>query len=140
VTQRDSDRRRHPRFQCGGEAEVRSLASGISARGKIANLSIGGCLIQLTGTGHPFRRGEAVEMTFCVRQLPLRVQGSVRQCAERAPDSDDNVGHFPSWVVGVQFTLLTERGKRQLLSLIEELAEIFQEQVKRFPGSSEPMV
>lgn len=60
-----------------------------------------------------FRKGEAVEISFCVRQLPVRVLGSVRQTP-----SDK--------VVGVEFTMLTERGKRQLLELIEELAQIAQ--------------
>lgn len=55
-----------------------------------------------------------MEMTFCVRQLPVRVQGAVRQvCADRS--------------VGVEFMLLNERGKRQLGELIGELAEILEE-------------
>jgi len=117
---------------------MRSLGSGLSVCGKIANLSLGGCLIQLTGKQPCFRRGESVEMTFCVRQLPVRVQGSVRQCTERDAASAVHVGHFPSWVIGVQFTMLSERGKRQLLTLIHELAEILQEQVGSLmePGRS----
>ena len=129
MTQQEIDRRDDRRFSCGGEAEIRSLGSGLCARGKIANLSLGGCLIRLTSKEYAFRRGESVEMTFCVRQLPLRVQGSVRQLAERAGGFHNNVGHFPADVVGVQFTMLTERGKRQLLTLIHELAEILQEQI-----------
>ena len=65
---------------------------------------------------HGFRQGESVEMTFCVRQLPLRVQASVRQL---------HSGH----AVGVAFTLLSERGKLQLLALIDELAEVLRDQV-----------
>jgi hypothetical protein len=82
-------------------------------RGGIANLSLRGCLID-PREEHSFRRGERVEMTFCVRQLPVRVQGAVRQvCADRS--------------VGVEFMLLNERGKRQLGELIGELAEILEE-------------
>lgn len=116
VAQGESDRRQHPRFLCGGEAEIRSLAFGLCARGMISNLSLGGCRIQL-GNDHRFRRGEAVEMTFCVRQLPVRVQGSVRQV-----HSDQ--------AIGVEFTMLSQRGKRQLQELIEELAEILRDQVE----------
>jgi len=94
---------------------MRSLSSGASAQGSIENLSLGGCLLQLDHH-HGFHRGENVEMTFCVRQLPVRVQASVRQL-----DRSD--------LVGVVFTLLSDRGRRQLLALIEELAEILHDQV-----------
>jgi len=89
---------------------MRSLVSGLRALGKIANLSLRGCRMQLDEP-HSFRRGEALEMTFCVRQLPVRVQGFVRQV---------HLGH----AVGVEFTMMSERGKRQLQELIVELDEI----------------
>ncbi len=57
---------------------MRALTSGLRATGKIENLSLGGCRI-LVEQPHGFRQGENVEMTFCVRQLPLRVQASIRQ-------------------------------------------------------------
>jgi hypothetical protein len=115
VAQREENRRQHPRFCCSGNAEIRSLASGLRASGKIENLSLGGCRIQLENA-RGFREAERVEMTFCVRQLPLRVQASIRQL-----DS----GH----TLGVTFTLLSERGKLQLMALIEELAETLRDQV-----------
>jgi hypothetical protein len=34
-------------------------------------------------------------------------------------------------LVGVEFTVLTERGKRQLLELVKELAEILQLRLER---------
>ena len=114
--QRGEERRRHARFLCGGEAEIRSLSSGFRANGKIENLSLSGCLMQLSDR-HWFRAAESVEMTFCVRQLPLRVQASIREM---------HAGKG----VGVEFTLLTERGKRQLLELISELDEILHRQVE----------
>lgn len=89
---------------------MRSLASGFRAVGKIEDLSLGGCLMELSDRFW-FHEGEPVEMTFCVRQLPLRVQGSIRQL-------------HPNKGLGVEFTLLTERGKRQLLELIRELDEM----------------
>lgn len=95
---------------------MRSLASGFHASGKVENLSLGGCLLHLEDR-HGFRRAESVEMTFCVRQLPVRVQASIRQL-------------YPGYVVGVAFTMLSERGKRQLTTLIEELAEILSDQVE----------
>jgi len=113
------DRRQHSRFLCAGEAEIRSLVSGLTTRGKIANLSLGGCRIALAPDQHDFTSNECVEMTFTVRQLPLRVQGTVRQS-------------HADQVLGIQFTMLTERGKRQLLQLMEELAEILRDQVEDF--------
>jgi hypothetical protein len=95
-------------------AQIRSLATGLSARGTVGNLSLCGCRLQL-GICQVFRKGEAVEISFCVRQLPVRVLGSVRQAPSHR-------------VVGVEFTMLTERGKRRLLELIEELAEISRDQ------------
>jgi hypothetical protein len=117
VVQSEDDRRRYGRFRCGGEAEIRSLASSLCAKGRVANLSLSGCLIELN-SNHGFHRGEVIEMTFRVRQLPLRVQGSIRQ-AHSGP------------LVGVEFTVLTERGKRQLLELIKELAAILQLRLER---------
>lgn len=115
MAQSGEDRRQHPRFSCGGNGEMRSLSSAVRAVGQIENLSLGGCRI-LVGDRHGFREGEKVEMTFTVRQLPLRVQASVRQL---------HSGH----AVGVEFTLLSERGKIQLLALIDELAEVHRDQV-----------
>jgi hypothetical protein len=114
VAQSEEDRRQHPRFQCGGEAEIRSLASGLRRSGMIVNLSLQGCLVRL-GNDPCFRKDEAVEMTFCVRQLPVRIQGFIRQ-RQLGPG------------VGVEFTLLAERGKRRLLELIAELDEIVRDQ------------
>jgi hypothetical protein len=83
-------------------------------RGRIANLSLRGCLIQPKEDSW-LRCHEAVEMTFVVRQLPVRVQGVVRLT---------HAGHG----VGIQFTLLSERGKRQMRELIEELGDRLQDQ------------
>ncbi|HVT96763.1 MAG TPA: PilZ domain-containing protein [Acidobacteriaceae bacterium] len=115
VAQREEDHRQHPRFCCSGNAEIRSLASGLRVSGRIENLSLGGCRIRVENP-RGFREAERVEMTFCVRQLPLRVQASIRQLES---------GH----TLGVAFTLLSERGKVQLGALIEELAETLRDQV-----------
>lgn len=113
--QPEEERRRHLRFLCTGDAEIRSLVSGVATRGRIVNLSPGGCLIE-PQTAARLRRHEPVEMTFMVRQLPVRVQGAVRQV-------------HGDGTIGVQFTLLTERGKRHLGELIAELGELLQGEV-----------
>ena len=112
MEQQGEDRRRHLRFRCGGEAEIRSLSSCVCARGAIANLSLGGCLMQL------------VENHSCVRQLPVRVRASVRQV-------------YPDHHVGIEFTMLSERGKRQLKELIEELAQILRNQIESLAGTEQ---
>ena len=117
MAQSEDNRRRYGRFRCGGEAEIRSLVSPLCAKGRVANLSLSGCLIHLSDN-HGFQCGELIEMRFCVRQLSLRVQGSIRQA-------------HPGPLVGIEFTFLTERGKRQLLELIKELAGILQLRVGR---------
>jgi hypothetical protein len=63
VVQSEDDRRRYGRFRCGGEAEIRSLASSLCAKGRVANLSLSGCLIELNSS-HGFHRGEVIEMTL----------------------------------------------------------------------------
>ncbi|MFY9744715.1 MAG: PilZ domain-containing protein [Acidobacteriaceae bacterium] len=123
MEQQSENRRKHLRFRCGGEVDIRSLSSGAGARGAIANLSLSGCLVELAD-GRSFRRREAVEMTFCVRHLPVRVQASVRQV-------------YPDHQVGVEFTRLSERGRRQLRDLIEELAEMSRNQVGFLAGAQE---
>lgn len=118
------ERRRHPRFLCSGTAEVRSLASGVTARGRIANLNLGGCLIEPEQLP-VLRRQEPVEMTFVVRQLPVRVQGVVRQVR--------SIGS-----IGVQFTLLSERGRRRLGELIAELGELAAADAETEAGRRDP--
>jgi len=88
---------------------MRSLSSGLRTRGKIENLSLSGCRMHMSDL-HWFRRGDSVELTFNVRQLPLRVQASIRQLDPRTS-------------VGVEFTLITDRGRRLLTELIHELDE-----------------
>ncbi len=90
--------------------------------GRIGNLSLGGCLMLLDET-RGFCRGEALEMTFCVRQLPVRVQGSVRQV-------------HAGQAVGVEFTMISERGKRQLLELIGELGEVLRDQIEELANAT----
>ena len=60
----EDNRRRYGRFRCGGEAEIRSLVSPLCAKGRVANLSLSGCLIQLSDN-HGFECGELIEMRFC---------------------------------------------------------------------------
>jgi PilZ domain len=89
---------------------MRSLTSGLCSPARIENLGLLGCRIRI-GDSQCFRRSEPVEMTFCVRQLPVRVQGVIRRAR-------------PDQTIGVEFTLLTQRGRRQLRELIEELGQI----------------
>lgn len=116
MAQQEDDRRLNPRFLCSGKAEMRSLSSGFRAEGRIQNLSLGGCRIEAEER-MAFRAGEKVEITFCVRQLPLRVQATI--CPPLSSHS-----------ASVRFTLLSERGKLQLLALIEELDQVVRVQVE----------
>lgn len=124
MTGTDQERRLYARYRCGGDAEIFGLSSGISSRGSIKNLSLGGCLLCLGDRTrklkpiHGFGRSDLVEMTFCVRQMPFRVQGRVRQIN-------------PDQSIGVEFTLQSERGKRQLRELIAELGEGMKYQRRR---------
>ncbi len=109
----DRERRAAPRYRCGGEAEIFLPNGGIVGRGKIADLSTGGCC--LAGK-YPLWRGAQVELWAKVRGTPLRVAATVVSHREER--------------VGLRFHGLNERKVEQIHMLIEELAQTEQQMVK----------
>jgi hypothetical protein len=109
------EQRRAPRLECTGIGGVQKLPADeppIPAR--IANLSTGGCLMELR-RAEEFSIDEIVELIFNVNHLPFRVRGRVR--AVRA-----------ARLIGFQFPQLSERVRRQLEDLIGELIEHLKKQ------------
>lgn len=104
-----NERRRNPRFACFGFAGVQPTPEAMPLPAKVVNLSAGGCLIVLEEP-HALTQDTTVELTFDVNGQPFRLWGKVRVI--RADRS-----------IGFQFPLLSERVRKRLDSLIEELIE-----------------
>jgi hypothetical protein len=72
----DDDRRRSPRFTCGGEARIYSLPSdGVHVPGKLRNLSLGGVCLDTT---HMFDLGALTEILVSVNAASFRTLGLVK--------------------------------------------------------------
>jgi PilZ domain len=111
------DRRRHPRFSCGGVAKIHVLASdGLVVPGKIRDLGLGGCWVD---TALPMDCGVRAEIVARVKAASFRAMGEVR--AIRGDSS-----------VCLEFVHLSAGGKGLLEDLIADLARLreFMEQLK----------
>jgi hypothetical protein len=105
------EKRRNPRFECKGTASMQDLGIGSPHVGRIANLSVDGCLILLKEP-KPLTQDTMVELTFTIDDVPFRVWGQVK-----AIRSDT--------AIGFQFPLLSNRVRDRLAALIEQLIEDF---------------
>lgn len=103
----DKDRRRNPRFLCGGQARIVSLPSeGVLVSGKLRDLSLAGCRIE---TGAPLECGSLAEILVHVNATSFRALGQVK--AIRGPSG-----------IGVEFLQLSTSGHDMLEELLQELA------------------
>lgn len=102
----NDDRRRSPRFSCGGLAKIVCLPSdGILLPGRIRDLSLGGCSVE---TVSPLACGVRTEILVRVNTSRFRAIGQVR--AVRGPAG-----------MGMQFLQLSAGGQDMLVELIREL-------------------
>jgi hypothetical protein len=103
------ERRAHPRFGVNSPATLILVRSGSRLYGKVLDLSAGGCRICLD---EDFLQGiyTRVETEFYVEGTPLRLGGVVQAIQRRRQ-------------LGIRFLEITERKRRQLLELIEEMRE-----------------
>ena len=107
LAQKNEERRRSPRFTCGGHARIVSLpCNGVSLSGKIHNLSLGGCCIE---TAQPLRPGTLVEVIVQVNTSSFRALGRVK-------DSRDRSG------AALEFLQLSAGGREMLRELVAQLA------------------
>jgi hypothetical protein len=100
------DRRRSPRFACGGQARIVYLPSdGELVAGRLRDLSLGGCGIE---TVSPLACGTRAELLVRVNASSFRAVGQVR--AIRVP-----------FGIGVEFVQLSAGGQDMLVDLVREL-------------------
>ncbi|MGB6385930.1 MAG: PilZ domain-containing protein [Terriglobales bacterium] len=103
------DRRRSPRFSCGGHAKIVRLPSdGIFLPGKIIDLSLGGCYVDTT---LPIDCGVRAEIVVHVNAASFRAIGEVKAMRGRSGAS-------------MEFVHLSSGGKDMLADLIAELARL----------------
>jgi hypothetical protein len=108
-TEAEEERRRNPRFNCGGLARISFLPSdGIFLPGKIRDLSLGGCCLD---TILPIEYGSRAEVLVRVNAASFRAVGIVK-----ALRSDS--------VAGIEFVRLSTGGKELLADLVSELARL----------------
>ncbi len=99
-----TDRRRAPRYDCEGRAEVARIPSIGTRKGKLGNLSEAGCFIE---TDNPFSAGTYVEVTLQLETVSLRMAGSVKNIRKTG--------------MGIAFHCLSDRAVRLLQDLVHEL-------------------
>jgi hypothetical protein len=108
-TQAEEDRRRSPRFLCGGHAEINFLPStGILVPGTIRDLSLHGCRVE---TALPIETGVRAEIVVRVNASTFRAVGEVR--AIRGGSG-----------AGVEFVQLSSGGRDMLADLMSDLARL----------------
>ena len=108
-TAADEERRRSPRFSCGGYANIGCLPSdGVFLPGAIRDLSLGGCYLR---TALPIDAGVRAEIMVRVNSASFRAIGEVREVR-------DNSG------VALEFVQLSAGGKEMLADLVTDLARL----------------
>jgi len=103
------------RYICAGSADIRLPRWGRSEKGRIANLSAGGCNIK---SNYAFEVGEEIEMILQVNKMSFRVAGSVVHVPSLDAEGKATAGN-PG--IGVQFKNMTEGARDRLEELITEL-------------------
>ena len=101
----DVQARRHLRYDCDGAAEVSSPRLGRVVRGKLHNLSAGGCFVE---TDWPFEVGALVEILLQVNRSSFRALGEVRMVD-------------PFGGMGIEFRGMSAGGRERLRALISDL-------------------
>lgn len=104
------EKRRHPRFDCKGKAEIHFYSKGSSCAALIEDLGLKGCKLMLLKEAE-INLQSVFELTFTVNEQPFRVRARVT--------SVRGAGH-----IGVAFVEVPPRFERYLLDLIEELAAV----------------
>ncbi len=105
----DEERRSNPRFSCVGQAKLICLPSdGNFLPGKIHDLSLGGCCLDLT---EQLDSGLRTELLVRIHEASFRALGVVK-----APRG--------GLMVGIEFVQLSSGGRRFLSDIIRELATL----------------
>lgn len=105
------DRRKTPRYKCSGSAELRKEGAEYAAWGKVSDLCVGGCYIELSA---PMPVDTPLELNLSVCDESIHAKGVVRS-------------NHPGFGMGVQF-----------LDISTEQAEVLGRVVARLAGGMPP--
>lgn len=103
------ERRKEARYVCFGQVKLDPTRPGVILRGRVIDLSLGGCLIQMQ-SAVDICPGAAVELTIQAKGTPLRMMGTIKSAGKQS-----------SGLIGISFTRLSSRGHFELKELIAEL-------------------
>jgi PilZ domain len=115
------ERRRSPRLECYGSAQLRMLdpdsSHTVQFPGKIVNLSLIGCCIE-TENEAPVRVNDRLEVYFQLNGMPVLVMGIARAI-------------HPQQRLGIEFQDVSQRKLEQLQFIMHELLEQLTEKVMK---------
>jgi len=103
------ERRKKPRYLCHGPIDF-CIQGWYLQKGRILNLCLDGCLIE-PQRANDYDVGDELEMRFEVNGLTFRARCIVRRVQ-------------PSGGLGVEILSLSDRSRRQLQELVDELATL----------------
>jgi len=104
---RKEERRRHPRYACRGDAEIYVPTAEFPERGKLTDISRGGCFIELLPS---ITLDTKVTLVLLISQRKIRVQGVVRSVLQ----------HFG---LGVQFLHFEPEDRQRLEEVMAALEQ-----------------
>jgi PilZ domain-containing protein len=104
------DRRKEPREDVYTSVEILLINVGSRLRGRILDLSLGGCRIR-TIERFPVGIYTRVEVGFRMEGLPFRLGGVIQAIHDHK-------------TVGIRFLDVSERKRKEVLELIGEIAEL----------------
>ncbi len=121
------DRRRSPRLECCGNAQLRMLdlesTRTVQFQGKILNLSLLGCCIE-TDSAVPLRVLDRLEVYFQLNGMPILVMGITR-----AVHSQHRIG--------IEFQDVSPRKQEQIRFIMNELLEQLTEKVMKSKAAAQ---
>lgn len=126
VASDQQERRTSPRHRVNGSAVIHLVQAGCAIRGRILDLSLGGCHIR-TGTSFPKEVYTRVEAEFSLEGAPFRLGGIVQGFHDREHRD-----------IGIRFLDLSERKRKQVEDLILEIEEIRAHREKEFQSQNKP--
>ena len=115
----DDERRRMPRFECGGDAKIICLPSeGLILPAQLRDLSLGGCCLEASSR---LDRGSRTEVVLRVNKAIFRALSQVRAIRGQ-------------WQLGLEFLQLSLAGQQELREVVERLARL-QEHMQRIAAA-----
>jgi hypothetical protein len=108
-TESTEDRRKHWRYPCIGEAVVRTPGVDVSLPGRLSDVSLGGCYLDMM---NPLPSETDIELTLHVGDTQVRAKGRVHASRQ-------------GFGMGIAFTEVVGQDRTSLMTLINSLAGWF---------------